>query len=300
VEVGIRGKRWKLTLRLVCAEKWWRCLIVADTCMRLLLGLAIILALVPRGALSAGVGAGVKIDREMMEQICEGQVAVGADNKVLLQCSVCPSYTDFQGQKQPFTAGGTYGGRFSTKGSEQLLLIMDGCESHAMSWGGAFLFTRKGQAWEKSVYFQGHRPEECLTFRGGDGLDRMACRSEDMHFGTSQNWITETSYRNNVIATRVLIGDINGNLGGGDKSSGYCFAQEISSFSKLSAGRGFRIVVEQKKEPAPPDFKQCEDEPGLRGPAEIITLDFLFDGYHFRLAPGMANRLGRVRDFLAR
>ncbi len=269
--------------------------------MWVLSSLAVVIALVPQSAFGADDDRGAQqIERQMMEQICEGHMAAGADHEAHLECSECPSETDFKGQKQPFAVQRTFRGHFSAKGIEQILVTMLGCESHVRSWGGAYLFARQGESWEKVVYFPGHRPEDCLTFRGRDGLDRMACQWAEMHAGTGEAWITETAYLNNTVSDRVLIGDIDNNLGGGDKGAGYCFEQAITSFRKLSARRGFRTLVEQRKQAAPPEeFKPCGDQP-LKGPFEKVTLDFLFDGYHFHLAPGMQSRLARVAGFWTR
>ncbi len=241
-----------------------------------------------------------QIDRSAMQEVCESNATIEVDPKGTFQCTVCPSYTDFQGNnRESFDLQAVYQGHFSAKNAEQLLLVMAGCESHASGLGGSILLTRDRTIWKKSGYFKGDKPLECLSFKSRDGLDRLACFAGDAHFGTASYWINAVSYKDNSLHVDPLLQDIGANTAGGFPAAGYCYEQEINKFEKLPSDSGFTVRVTQSRGLAPPAAEgSCGETEIPMEPAQTVNLTFQFDGDHFVLTPGSKDGLQAIKNFV--
>ncbi len=239
------------------------------------------------------------IDRRAMQAVCESSSATNVDAKGHFQCTVCPSYTDFQGSNHDsFDLQAVYPGHFSTTSAEQLLLALAGCESHASGLGGSILLTGDGAGWKKSGYFKGDSALKCLTFRARDDFDRLVCFAGDGHFGTAAYWINAVSYKDGSRHAEPLLQDIGTNMGGGSPVAGYCYEQDITKFEKLSSGTGFMVVVKQTRGLAPAGEGSCGETEIRMEPTETVNLNFQFDGDHFALAPESKDGLQKLKDLL--
>lgn len=236
------------------------------------------------------------IDRRAMQEVCESSATVDIDPKGHFQCTVCPSYTDFHGNRQSFYLLEVYQGHFSTTNTEQLLLVLIGCEPHVSGFGGSILLTRDGDVWKKSNYFKGHKPLKGLSFKSSDGLDRLVCLGGDQHYDRSDSWISAVSYKDNVVREEPLVA-VGGNVGG-SPAAGYCYEQDIGTFEKLPSGTGFRAVVTQTRGLAPSGEQSCGDTEIRMEPPQTVNLNFQFDGDHFALALGSEGSLEKVENFV--
>jgi hypothetical protein len=118
-----------------------------------------------------------QVDRGAMRAVCESNTAVSIGPSGRFQCEVCPSYTDFHGNpKESFNLQKVFRGHLSTTSGEQFLLVLSGCEDHADGFGGSALLTLAGAGWKRVGYFKAFKPSNCLSFKGRDGLERLACR----------------------------------------------------------------------------------------------------------------------------
>jgi hypothetical protein len=250
-------------------------------------------------AAEGAAGAG-QIDRAAMQAVCESSAAVGTDPSGRFQCAVCPSYTDFHGsRKQPFNLQKVLRGHFSNTTSEQLLLGLSGCEDHADGFGGSALLTREGAGWKKAGYFKAFRPSDCLSFKGRDGLERLACRENDMHFGTSESWIEAASFEDNTLHRHHTLPLIIDNMAGlGFPVKGYCYEQEITAFRKLPSEAGFMVVVTQTRGLAPHGENSCGESEIPTEPKQTIALKFRFDGNRFTPAQESKAGLEKIKHFV--
>jgi len=251
------------------------------------------------GQATEEISGAKQIDRRAMQEVCESSAAVSIDPKGSFQCTVCPSYTDFQGNnRESFDLQAVYQGHFSTANAEQLLLVLAGCESHASGLGGSILLTRDGTIWKKSRYFKGDKPLKCLSFKARDGLDRLVCFAGDAHFGTAAYWISAVSYKDNSLHAEPLLTGIGGNMGSGSPAAGYCYEQDITTFEKLPSDTGLMVVVKQTKGLAASGEGSCGETEIRMEPTQTVNLNFQFDGDHFALAPGSKSSLQKIENFL--
>lgn len=248
-----------------------------------------------------GVAASAQqIDRGAMQVVCESSAAVGVDARGRFQCNVCPSYTDFHGnRKESFNLQKVFRGHFSNTAHRQALLVLSGCESHADGFGGTALLTREGAGWRKAGYFKAFRPSDCLSFTGRDGLERLACRQDDMHFGTADSWIESASFEDNSLHRQSMLPPVIDNLAGlGFAVKGTCYEQKIARFEKLPSDAGFVVLVTQTKGPAPQGENACGETETPMEPKQTITLRFDFDGNGFALARESQAGLEKIKHFV--
>jgi hypothetical protein len=249
------------------------------------------------GQAAEGIPGAKQMDGNAMQEVCESSAAVNVDHEGRFQCDVCPSYTDFHGTRQGYGLQQAFEGHFSTTDTEQLLLVMWGCEPHASGFGGSVLLTRDGKVWKKSAYFQAEKPFKCYSFKAHDGFDLLVCRGGDAHQGDAEYWINAQSYKGASVHKEPLL-NTSSNLAGGSPQAGYCYDQEIDSFERLSSGAGFGVVVRQVRGLAPPGEKSCGETEIPMEPEQTVHLNFLFDGDHFALAQGSEDSLGKVENFV--
>ncbi len=259
---------------------------------------AVVLTISARGQVAEEIPGAKLMDPRAMQTVCESRAAINIDPKGRFQCTVCPSYTNFQGTRESFDLQAVYRGHFSTINTEQLLLVLYGCEPHSSGFGGSILLTRDGTVWKKSGYFKGDNASKCLSFKARDGLDRLVCFVGDAHFGTSSYWINAVSYKGNSWHAEPLLSDIGGNMGSGSPAAGYCYEQDIDAFEKLPSDAGFRVVVTQTKGLALSGENSCGETEIPMEPTQTVNLNFHFDGDHFALAPESKAGMQRIKDFL--
>jgi hypothetical protein len=239
-------------------------------------------------------------DRGAMLAVCESSSAVSVGPSGHYQCDVCPSYTDFHGnRKESFNLQKVFRGHFSTTAHEQALLVLSGCESHADGFGGSALLTRAGAGWKKAGYFKAFKPSDCLSLKGRDGLERLACRENDAHFGTAESWIETVSFEGNSLHQHRALPVIIDNLAGlGFPVNGYCYEQNIASFEKLPSDAGFVVVLTQTRGRAPQGENACGETEIPMEPKQSLTLRFDFDGDSFTLARESQDGLEKIKHFV--
>lgn len=267
--------------------------VIASVCVG---GTAVAPTMSVHGQAAQEVAGANAMDRSALQEVCESSATISIDPKGHCQCSVCPSYTDFHGNRESFDLQEMYPGHFSTTSTEQLLLVMMGCEPHVSGFGGSILLTRDGTVWKKSAYFKGEKPTKCFSFKARDGLDRLVCLAGDQHFDGFASWISAVSYKDNSLRTESLL-EVGGNTGG-SPAAGYCYAQEIDRFEKLPSDTGFSVVIKQVRGLAPSGEKSCGDAEMRMEPQQTVRLYFQFDGDHFALALGSEGSLEKVQNFV--
>jgi len=237
------------------------------------------------------------LDRRAMQEICETPAAINIDPNGHFQCTVCPSDTDFHGNRESFGLLSVYQGHFSTTAQQQLLVVMMGCESHASGFGGSVLLTRFGLLWKKSAYFRADKPRKCFSFKARDGFDLLVCLQGDQHYDGYATWISAVSYKAHSLHAEPLL-EVSGNAGLGSPKAGYCYGQEITAFEELPSGGGLRVEVKQARGLAPSSEKSCGETEIPMEPTETVSLHFQFDGDRFAVAPESKDSLRKVENFV--
>lgn len=129
--------------------------------------------------------------KEFLETICPGHVVIGET----FECDVpCPKHTDFAGEKIRRSLDAVTRGHFLSPTSDDAVLAVSGCESHANNFGGTILLTREQGRW-KIVWDKGGVPTTqchrvllptrrevliCLGSFGGQGFVGVDLYVEDM------------------------------------------------------------------------------------------------------------------------
>src|SRR5271154_242010 len=121
---------------------------------------------------------------ELLEAVCPGQVEVGKD----ITCrGGCPTFTGFE-ELVPWTLITVTQGHFLSPTSDDGVLSMQGCESHAENFGGTILLTHGFQGWAMKWYRAGVETSECHRVRLQAGREILVCLGET---GTAGSLLAE-------------------------------------------------------------------------------------------------------------
>ena len=93
-------------------------------------------------------------------------------------CKNCPEGTDFRtpNSGDTWTFVGAMTGHFTSAHEEILAVDGAGCDSHAMNWGGTYIFSRSSGKLRLIRYDQGLHTDGCHKFRHADGREFLVCR----------------------------------------------------------------------------------------------------------------------------
>ncbi len=107
---------------------------------------------------------------ELLEAVCPGHVVAGKE----LECQAsCPKESGFPGQD--WTLQRVLRGHFRSPASEDAVLAISGCESHADNFGGTVLLTRDSGRWRMLWYKAGVPSAECHRVKLQSGRDILIC-----------------------------------------------------------------------------------------------------------------------------
>jgi len=109
---------------------------------------------------------------ELLEAVCPGRVDVGKE----IQCTTeCPEFTGFGGGGPRWNAAGVIRGHFLSPSSDDVVLAMEGCESHGANFGGTILLTRRSQKWRMLWYKAGVPTQQCHKIKRSDRREILIC-----------------------------------------------------------------------------------------------------------------------------
>jgi len=237
---------------------------------------------------------------------CGGHASV--DDKKVVRCRVCPQGSDFAGSDSAtggWTNGGVLAGSFTAPEMDEALMRVNGCESHANSFGGDFLFRRDGGKWSLVRYASGGTADNtCLKSVWGDGRDAVICQNEDMHQGIESNAVqlmtfdsmpppapAKDAYRTvNFVVTE----DGSGNCGAFDANPAMMQFDRVDKASLVPTNTSrpsVRVKVTLARAKA---IKGSEDCPVTQPQSYSVTWKNLGD--HFEAAEGYVGLAARAED----
>lgn len=201
-------------------------------------------------------------------------------------------------------------GSFMHAGAREAFAIMDGCEPYAGNYGGAVLLQMKGQSWEMVRYHSAYNPNDCKAIPRKDGRDTLACL-----------WVTGKMVPSYYIY--ALTFDEKGKIVHGPEQDGHLFeiydttsdacagSDEISFGNirdltaadinkdgwkditvKLEVALGFKPSAAWKKAHCEFEPQGAKKTPVPEPKMKQVSIDFLFDGERFKIAPGSADIYG--------
>ena len=244
--------------------------------------------------------------RELLEVVCKGHVVLGKTMK----CSTgCARYTDFGrfGDTEfDWSLVRVTRGHFLSPTSEDAVLWMEGCESHASNWGGTLLLTREADRWKKVWYRSGLVTDQCHKVALVDGREILVCIGRAAAQG---NVGTDLYVEDLLHPTEVLMADkgdaaffglYDDTLTCGD-GQGRTFRADpitrafIQKVEFKSDGKELSVTAAHgKRRMTKEDAAACEAEGGpgnkrtsrFLPPVKTYQIDFVFDGHTYKIAPG--------------
>ena len=109
---------------------------------------------------------------ELLEAVCPGHVLIGEH----VECKVvCPEGSGFSGEDYEWDLRRVLRGHFLSPTSDDTVLSMGGCESHALNFGGTILLTRRAGKWMR-LWYKGEIPTgECHRVKLESGREILIC-----------------------------------------------------------------------------------------------------------------------------
>jgi len=254
---------------------------------------------------------------ELLQAVCPGAVETG---KHIGSDTPCPDYTDFGrfGDRLPWSLEAVTLGHFLSPTSEDAVLWMSGCESHASNLGGTILLTRKSRKWTTLWYRSAVQTAQCHKVLRSDRREILVCIAED---GAQGNNMIEL-YVEDLLNPKPTLRAGGGNDGtffvafddtatcgwqqgadAPDTSPVIRTSIDMVRFStriepnasapSMSVGAGFG-----KKQMTPEDVKACRDgREAVLPSVKSYRMDFFYDGHGYEPATSSADT---VQIFMSR
>ena len=239
----------------------------------------------------------------ILQAVCPGQIRKEASKGGPdYGCGGCPSFTGFAGQDPSpgnapdFDLRQVLEGSFTRPGATEMLAEFFGCEPHVSNFGGTVLFEVTGQKWRRVRYAAGVIGL-MRTYARLDGRDLVLVQAGYTGQGQATNWIAAYDFSLKPDPgehTLLTLEDNSGNA---------CEAERVAIgyFDKIEYpdlnGDGkpdLRVALHWGHASVPAKFRGHCDRAFKPPPAPVYTIDFLFDGKSFRVAPGSAALLRKV------
>ena len=239
----------------------------------------------------------------ILQAICPNQIRSEILKKGMAYgCGGCPSFTGFAGQpaskgKSPdFELYKVLEGSFTKPGASEMLAESSGCEAHVANFGGTLLLEKAGEKWRRARYNSGV-VGIVRAFQRKDGRDIVLDQGGYTGQGESTGWLSTLVFSTKsdpVEHTLMRVQDTSENACQADRVSiGYIENLEFPDLNG-DGNPDVRVTVRWGQAKVPSEFKgNCEKE--FEPPqAPAYTVDFLFDGTTFHVAPGSVATLRKV------
>ncbi len=220
--------------------------------------------------------------RKILAVLCPGQDYVTGDKN---GCHVCPEGTMDEGRD----AGGggtvqnTIAGHLSGPKSEDVLLVMRGCEPHANGFVDSALFTKVDGQWTTGGMSPG-AVGDCELISNNEGRQGLLCQRGDYHMG-----LMDASLRfgyvggsdNDLINTYLMTAPCIG----GEKSPTVANSSLVKREWTVAGGkRALNLTAECSRFRA--NCRARDEEPaGPVAKARTFHIQYIFDGESLVLSP---------------
>lgn len=253
---------------------------------------------------------------ELLQAVCPGAVVTSKD----IGCDIpCPKYTDFGrfGDRLPWSLGAVTLGHFLSPTSEDAVLWMSGCESHASNFGGTILLTRRSRKWSMLWYKSAVQTAQCHKVLRRDRREILVCIAED---GAQGNETTDL-YVEDLLTPKPTLraGEANdGTFFSAFDDTATCGWQqgadapdvspvirtnidEVQFSNRTEPGAGapsISVVASYgKKQMTLEEIKACMDkQEGVLPTLKSYRMDFLYDGGDYEPTPSSADTVQMFRS----
>ena len=223
--------------------------------------------------------------KEILGLLCPGHEYIGQESG----CRVCPQGTAEAGRRADSTIESAIPGHFVDPKSEDLLVVLLGCSSHAGNFRDAFLFTRSASGWFVSQA-SGLPLGRCRKITNRAGRDGLLCFTDASLSDQSTGSLTFGYAGQKAVELVQAL----------DNTAGACGRLLLvtqSAIQQVTLVRGtagkltVRILARCRRGPfSARARKACAAGPGFEdiGPAlpfRTFRIDYLFDGEAMTLAP---------------
>ena len=138
----------------------------------------------------------------IMESICgEGGVTIQGDKAL---CNSCPSGVGNGVIGGELELKSVVYGSFTEANVKEAFVDLEGCQPHALLYGGSALLRDTGNGWSLVRYEEGLRSDNCYELQQNDGRHILACRVETFFQGVSSDNIFSVEINPNKSERKVL------------------------------------------------------------------------------------------------
>jgi hypothetical protein len=243
----------------------------------------------------------------LLRAVCPGAVEIG---KAVGCDTPCPDYTDFHGDRLPWTLEAVTPGHFLSSTSEDAVLSMTGCESRASNFGGTILLTRGSRKWSMLWYRSAVQTAQCRKVLRRDRREILVCIGTDGAQGNNSTELYVEDLLNPKATLRASAGNDGTFFVAFDDTTTCGWQQgadaldtspvirthidkvEFSTRIEPDASAPSISVVASfgKKQMTPEDVKACMDkQEGVLPSMKSYQMDFLYDGRDYRPTPSSAD-----------
>jgi hypothetical protein len=213
--------------------------------------------------------------RKILAVLCPGHDYVGAKKS---GCKVCPDGTFDAGLDAGFggTVETTIAGHLSEPGSDDVLLVMRGCEPHANGFVDTMLFTKKDGEWSLESNRGGGAIGECRKIPDREGRDGLLCHNGDYHYGIVNSTLT-FEYIGGSSAELLSTVAVSAPC---DPSYGLSTVMRADIKDEQWVDNTLKLTAECVRY-----RKDCKRNPEPKRTPRVFHIDYVFDGESLKLAP---------------
>jgi hypothetical protein len=239
----------------------------------------------------------------ILQAVCPSEIRTEVlKNGTAYGCGGCPSFTGFAGQPPTKIKGPDFElrqvleGSFTRAGAGEVLAEFFGCEAHVANFGGTLLLEKDGEKWRRVHYAPGVIGMK-RTYARQDGRDIVLLQAGYTGQGITTGWISTADFSVKPDPAEHVLMRVE------DTSGNACQLESVSLgyFEKLeypdldADGKpDLRVAVRWGRAKVPAEVRGHCDQEFEPPQTPVYTIDFLFDGKTFRVAPGSAATLRKV------
>ena len=248
---------------------------------------------------TAGAGAQPADVEAAVRLICPAAKMTRAKDGRVSGCSVCPRATDFHGDSgSSWDMYAETPGHFTGAKSDNLVLGGTGCDPHVNNFGGSFVFAVNAGKVRLMRYDQGLITEQCLKFAYADGRDGLVCRGGWFGQGVGDVYVFVTSFDamgKSTQKTLITSSDTTGTCGDDAQVVQESAIKDVqlvkSGVGEAAQVTGLTVTMTLGKARC----AQVTAERTAKAATAVknYTIDFLFDGKRFTVAPASRTAMAK-------
>jgi hypothetical protein len=218
-------------------------------------------------------------------------------------CRTCPKGSGFQNeQNMQWDLKHALSGHFTSSKEDDIILSTQGCEPHAMNFGGTFVFVRDHDRLRFLTYNESLITERCHKLVVGEGLDTLVCQAAWGSQGYMKSFIYQVVFdKQGSGKTSPIFETSDSTLTCGEdieekrvgpvqqsKIQSVHFGERDTRVPSLSivATLGHKELTQTERDTCKESLKKSNyQEVSISIPTAQYRINFSFDGREFKAAP---------------